>query len=109
MSQGFTPLCKTSEVAENTLIQVDLPDHPPIAVYNLGGEYFATSGYCTHADAALCDGYLEDDKIECPWHAAKFDIRSGKALTFPATVDLDVYPVKIEGDQVLADLNPTSP
>jgi len=106
MSEGLTLLCKTSEVEENSVIQVNLPEWPPIAVYNLAGEYLATAGYCTHADAALCDGYMENDTIECPWHAARFDIRSGKALDFPATVDLDTYPITIDGDQVLAKLGP---
>ena len=107
MSDSLTPLCKTSEVAENSVIQVTPPDQPPVAVYNLGGEFFATAGYCTHAEAALCDGHIEDGTIECPWHAARFNIRTGKALDFPATVDIETYRVEIEGDQVLAHLNTT--
>ena len=105
MPDAPTLLCKTSEVAENQVIQVTLPDHPPIAVYNLGGEFLATAGYCTHAAAALCDGHIEDDTIECPWHAARFNIRTGKALDFPATVDIETYTVEVQGDQILAQLS----
>ena len=102
----LTTLCKTDEVPVNGVIQVNLPEQPPIAVYNLDGEFLATAGYCTHADAALCDGYLENGTIECPWHAARFEVRTGKALNFPATVDLETYRVEVQGDEVMAELKP---
>jgi len=49
----------------------------------------------------LTDGWLEDGCIECPLHAARFDIRTGKALCAPADVDLAVFQVKAEGDDLL--------
>ena len=59
---------------------------------------------CTHATGLLADGWVEDGEIECPLHQARFDIRTGKALCEPATEDLRTYPVKVEGGDVLIDL-----
>ena len=64
---------------------------------------------CTHATGLLADGWVEDGAIECPLHQARFDIRTGKALCEPATEDLRTYPVKIEGADVLIDLEGTQP
>jgi apoptosis-inducing factor 3 len=77
----------------------------PVALFRLGGEVRATSGICTHELAALADGYVEpaDGSIECPLHQARFDIRSGRALCAPAGEDLKVYPVKIDGVDILID------
>ena len=52
----------------------------------------------------MSDGYIEEGQIECPLHGACFDIKTGKALTAPATVDLDSYPIRIDGDQILVGL-----
>jgi 3-phenylpropionate/trans-cinnamate dioxygenase ferredoxin subunit len=75
-----------------------------IALYRDKGDFFATDNICTHAEALMSDGYLEDGCIECPLHQARFDIRTGKALCAPATVDLRTYAVKREGGDVFVDI-----
>lgn len=72
-----------------------VPTDPPIALYNVDGEFFATQDVCTHAESSLSEGYLEDDTIECGWHMARFCVRTGKALSLPATTDLATYPTKV--------------
>ncbi len=72
-----------------------------IAIYNLNGQFYATEGLCTHGHTVLAEGYVEGDLIECRMHGGKFDIRTGKALVAPCTVDLKSYPVKIEGENIL--------
>ena len=54
----------------------------------------------THAYARLSDGWLDGITIECPLHAARFDIRTGAVLDPPATEDLKTYPVRIVGDDI---------
>ena len=71
-----------------------------IAVYNVGGEFFATGDRCTHMRGRLSDGYVEGGVIECPLHFGKFDIRSGRALSAPCSIDLATYPVRVEHDTV---------
>lgn len=71
-----------------------------IALYRSQGEFYATDNRCTHAEALMSEGYLEDGCIECPLHQARFDIRTGAALCAPATEPLKTYPVKREGDEI---------
>lgn len=71
-----------------------------IALYRSEGEFFATDNRCTHAEAQMSDGFLEDGCIECPLHQARFDIRTGKALCAPATADLRTHAVRREGDDI---------
>ena len=76
-----------------------------IAIYHLpGGEYRATDNVCTHEYALLSEGWLENGCIECPLHAAQFDVRTGKALSAPADVNIACYPVKAEGDDLMINL-----
>lgn len=95
----FHEVAKTSELDEDEAMQV-LVGRKEIAIYNIGGEYFATDDICTHAYASLADGYVENGQVECPLHGACFDIRTGKALTAPASIDIATYEVKIEGDTI---------
>jgi nitrite reductase/ring-hydroxylating ferredoxin subunit len=96
----FHEVAKTSELDEDEAIQV-LVGRKEIAIYKLGGEFFATDDICSHAYASLADGYVENGQVECPLHGACFDIRTGKALTAPASIDLRTYEVKVEGDAIL--------
>lgn len=75
-----------------------------LALYKLDGRIFATSNICTHEFAFLSDGFLEDGYIECPLHAARFDIRTGTVLCAPANEPIATYPTKLEGGQILVEL-----
>jgi naphthalene 1,2-dioxygenase ferredoxin component len=71
-----------------------------MALYNAGGEIFATDNICTHGQARLCEGFLEGHEIECPLHQGKFDVRTGQPTCAPVTEAIRSYPVKIEGGRV---------
>ena len=72
-----------------------------IALYRIRDEVFATAAMCTHGQARLCGGFVEEDgSIECPLHQGRFDIRTGRALCAPAEVDLVVHEVRLEGGRV---------
>ncbi|HEY5064948.1 MAG TPA: Rieske 2Fe-2S domain-containing protein [Xanthobacteraceae bacterium] len=94
------------ELRNRDVIAVDVAG-TPVALFRLGDEIRATSGSCTHEFASLADGFVEaeDGSVECPLHQALFDIRTGRALCAPATADLKVYPVKIDGPDILIDLD----
>ena len=99
----FHAVARTDELEEGEVIARSV-GRTDIGIYRLDGEIYALNDICTHAYAAMSDGYFEDGQIECPLHGACFDVKTGKALTAPATQDLDKYPVKIEGDQILVGL-----
>jgi nitrite reductase/ring-hydroxylating ferredoxin subunit len=75
-----------------------------IALYRVDGTYFATDNVCTHEYARLTDGWLEEGEIECPLHAGKFDVRTGKGLCAPIDKDLETFPVRVEGADLLLRL-----
>jgi len=76
-----------------------------IALYNAGGEIFATDNICTHGQARLCEGFLEGHEIECPLHQGKFDVRTGQPSCAPVTEAIRSYPVRIESGRVFLALD----
>ena len=99
---AFERVAALSDLGDEDALAVD--GEPKIVLYRVGDEVFATQYFCTHAEAPMDDGWVDEDcTVECPWHAAKFDLRTGKALCAPASVDLKTYPVRIEDDDVLVD------
>lgn len=92
-----------SELGDDEAKTVRVPEGA-FALYRVDGEFFATQASCTHATALLSEGYIEDGCVECPLHQGKFDIRTGKAMCAPVTVDLRTYPVKQEGGDVFLSL-----
>lgn len=76
-----------------------------IALYNLSGEIYATSNICTHAFALLSDGWLDGEVIECPLHAGRFEVKTGKGLGPPIPCDIKTYPVRVVGDDVQVQLS----
>lgn len=83
---------------------VVLPFLPPVAVFHVEDGYFATDDTCTHAESSLAEGYIEDGTVECEFHFAKFDVRTGAALTAPASVPLRTYPVAVLDGVLFVDL-----
>jgi 3-phenylpropionate/trans-cinnamate dioxygenase ferredoxin subunit len=100
----FVRVCSVSDVAEDTALHVDLGD-TPVAVVHAGGEFFAIRDVCSHAEVPLSDGDVEGCSIECWLHGSMFDLRTGKPTGLPATTPVPVYPVRVEGDDVLVSLD----
>lgn len=80
-----------------------VPSTPPIAVFNVDGEFYATADSCSHDEASLADGYIEGDQVECAWHFAKFCLRTGQVLSPPATRDIATYPIEVNGGIVYVE------
>ena len=98
---GWVRVAAVSDVAEGQIRAVRLGEREIALNHLVGGAYHATDNICTHEYAQLSDGWLEDGCIECPLHAARFDVRTGKALCAPAEQDLDVFELKVEGNDLL--------
>ncbi|MDO8526273.1 MAG: non-heme iron oxygenase ferredoxin subunit [Deltaproteobacteria bacterium] len=92
-------VAKTSDIAPGTAKQVEV-DGEPIAIFNVNGEFFAISDTCSHAQASLSEGAVEDFVVTCPWHGARFDIKTGKNLCMPAVTPVQKFDLKIEGDAI---------
>ena len=99
MSGTWITVATLSDVPRGSTRLVEA-DGEPICLYNLDGAICATQDRCTHAESSLSDGFIVGDAIECPLHQALFDIRTGKVMSPPATVDLRVYRVDVRGDDI---------
>jgi naphthalene 1,2-dioxygenase ferredoxin component len=91
---NFYSVADMSEVTPDIPKRVVVDGHE-IALFNVDGEIYATDNICSHAYASLADGFVDGDIVECPLHEACFNIRTGKVLSEPATVDIKTYPVRI--------------
>ncbi|WP_370267632.1 MocE family 2Fe-2S type ferredoxin [Nioella sp.] len=103
MSQ-WIDACGTGEIDEEDLIRFDHGGRTFAIYHSPDGEFFCTDGLCTHEKVHLSDGLVQDYEIECPKHNATFDYRTGEALRAPACVNLNTYPVKVEGDRVMVQI-----
>lgn len=97
-------LCQTTDVPQDEMKLVKVQDKS-VLVYNLDGEYFATDDACTHAEASLSDGWIEDGDIVCPFHDGKFSIRTGEATAPPCIMPLKTYTVSVEEGTIFAELD----
>jgi naphthalene 1,2-dioxygenase ferredoxin component len=101
--QGWVTAARRADLAAGDVLGVVLSGRE-IALYDLDGDVYATDDVCTHAYAKLSDGFLDRDEIECPLHAGRFTVKTGKATAPPCTDDLQTYPVRIVGDAIQVKL-----
>ena len=71
-------------------------DDTDIAVFNLDGKFYALEDICTHDGGQLTGGDCEGCEIICPRHGARFNIKTGEAMTAPAYEPTSVFPIKLE-------------
>ncbi|WP_453964724.1 non-heme iron oxygenase ferredoxin subunit [Bradyrhizobium elkanii] len=102
MQRGrWVKVAELGELPKGSMTCVEA-DGAPIAIYHLqDGSLWATEAVCSHQYALLTDGILEDDLVECPLHAAQFNVKTGKALSEPAEIDLKTYEVRLDGMDIL--------
>jgi nitrite reductase/ring-hydroxylating ferredoxin subunit len=100
---GFRSIARAGEIPDGGVKVVRI-DEREIALFRRGAEYHAISNECTHEGGPLGEGILEDCVIECPWHGARFDVRTGAVLGMPATAAVRSFAVRIEGDDIQVEL-----
>jgi 3-phenylpropionate/trans-cinnamate dioxygenase ferredoxin component len=71
-----------------------------IAMFRVGNDVYAIGDRCSHAEASLAEGEVFGTDVECPRHGSEFDMKTGKALSLPATKPVPTYPVSIEDGTV---------
>jgi 3-phenylpropionate/trans-cinnamate dioxygenase ferredoxin subunit len=102
-------ICGVDDVAEGQVRRFEV-DHRPLAVVNLGPEGFrVVDAICSHAHYFLDEGDVDVDlgTIECPKHGSTFDLDTGRPRTLPATQPVDVFDVKVDGADVLIEMQDT--
>jgi len=95
----YTRVAKVTELADPGKMVVEIDDQL-VALFHVGGKFYALDDVCTHDGGPLAEGELDGCEIICPRHGARFDIRDGRALTMPATAPTTRHEVKVEGGEV---------
>ena len=104
--------CPRSALEPGEALRLDGPETHgvPIAIFQTDdGEYYAIDDTCTHQDASLADGWLEGCEVECPLHASRFDLRTGRVDAPPAKRPVRTHLVTVDDDTVYLTLSSEQP
>jgi 3-phenylpropionate/trans-cinnamate dioxygenase ferredoxin subunit len=111
-------VAKVGDIPENGSKLVNVKGRA-IAVFHVGGEYFAISNVCPHEGGSLCHGKLvgliqsrepgvyersrPNEILQCPWHGWEFDVRTGKSYCDPDSIKARAYSVTVKEGAELAE------
>lgn len=105
VGEEFVPVMPLAEVPEARIVRFEVDGEPRILV-RYGDRLYAVHGICTHEEAELADGDLEDGVIYCPLHGSGFELASGRVTSLPATRPLPVYEVIVRDGMVYVGRRP---
>ena len=110
VDDGFELVAYEGDLADGEVLGVETPRGERVCLVNRGGEICAVHDVCTHAEFAMSEGtLLPDGTIECVWHGARFDPRTGAATKGPAVDPLPTYAVRVEGGAIWVGPRQESP
>jgi 3-phenylpropionate/trans-cinnamate dioxygenase ferredoxin subunit len=100
----FVRVAKLSEIPDPGKRLVEIDDRL-VVLFHVGGQVWAIDDVCTHDGGPLVEGELDGDQIECPRHGARFNVKTGAALSMPAFEPVATHEVKVEGSDILVKLS----
>ena len=95
--------CAAADVVDGRALRVEI-DGLDVAIVRNGDDVYAIEDECSHAQVALSEGDVEGCEIECWMHGSRFDLRTGKPTGPPATEPVPIFPVRVDGADVLVDI-----
>jgi 3-phenylpropionate/trans-cinnamate dioxygenase ferredoxin subunit len=99
---AFEAVASLAELAEGTVMQRVRATGDAVCLVRQNGEISALSDICTHQHFSMSQGdLLEDGTLQCAWHGARYDCRTGEVRQIPATSPLPVFQVRLDGDTIL--------
>ena len=102
MEGTFVKVAALDEVPPGCTLGVELEDGTKVCLANSDGEIYAIADRCTHANFPMHNGSVHGGgTIECAWHGARFDMKTGRAIRLPAIKAIRTYEVKIDGNDIL--------
>lgn len=99
----FHKVAKTTDVEDGEGLAVEV-EGETLALFKVGEAFYCLEDTCSHQGGPLSEGFVEDGEVECPWHAATFDLKSGEATCPPAPEGVKAYNVRVQGDDVEIEL-----
>jgi 3-phenylpropionate/trans-cinnamate dioxygenase ferredoxin component len=100
---AFKKIAKVHEIQDGKIYSFSWK-HLDIAIVKTNGEYYAFEDVCSHDGGSISEGVLDGDKVICPRHFAEFSMKSGEALSMPATENISVFPVRVQGEDLEVDV-----
>jgi 3-phenylpropionate/trans-cinnamate dioxygenase ferredoxin component len=104
----FVRVCRLDELPEVGAAAADIDGTLVAIVRTADGQVHAVDDTCSHANVSLSEGELDGCTLECWLHGSRFDIRTGEPSGPPAIVPINVYPVRVEDDEVFVGTTPLS-
>ncbi len=95
-------VCRADEIPLNEARRFEVAG-VPMAVFHLPAGFFAIGDTCSHEEASLAEGFIEDDVVECPRHGAQFGIETGQNRTLPATKPVPAYRVSVQDGEIYVE------
>jgi nitrite reductase/ring-hydroxylating ferredoxin subunit len=108
--EQWTVVCPAAELAEGATKVVYLGGHQ-VSVFNISGEFYAIGDRCSHARGPLSEGVVDpvDCSVTCPWHYAKFDLKTGKVLDGVASSPVASYKIEVRDGTIHVGTAPCAP
>ncbi len=102
---AFVKVATLGEIGEGEVLAVEA-EGQAVCLARLEDQVYAFADNCSHRNFPLSNGELDADdcSITCEWHGARFDVRTGEALSLPATRPVPVYDCRVEGEEILVDV-----
>jgi len=95
----WVDVCRENALTDGEHIVVDV-DNTDVAVFNLGGQFYAIEDVCTHDGTEIASGIREGDEIICPRHGARFCIKTGAVKSAPAYENICSFPVRRQDGKI---------
>jgi 3-phenylpropionate/trans-cinnamate dioxygenase ferredoxin component len=96
----WVPVATVDECGEEGCVRAVAANGEKVVLIRWDGEFFALEDRCSHRDFPLSDGEVEDGELECIFHGARFDLRTGRATRLPAIRPVRSFPVEVRDDRV---------
>ncbi len=107
MSVEFVPVAKVADLAPDSATTV-VVDGREIALFHVGGAFYALDNACPHQGGPLAEGWIEGATVTCPWHAWCFGLSDGK-MTLGDLATVDAFAVRVEGETISVARAPKTP
>ena len=98
MSQ-FIPVFEYDSLAPGSMRQVEVQG-VSIVIVRIDEKIYALENRCTHEEFPLSDGWLDNDHLVCAFHGARFDLKTGDALSLPAYEGVKTFPVRVHKNKI---------
>jgi len=95
----YLEIAPAAELPEGARLFIEVAGRS-IVIFNLADKLYAIGDVCSHDNGPVGDGEIDETEIICPRHGARFDIRTGKATSLPAVLDIPSYPVRVTGEMI---------